>query len=69
MKILSYLMEPMIKDVAGPHSEWKSDLYRDQGIQSKSLLIYFSLIPQSHPFLKLSSISLPTKPWEPGKWR
>lgn len=42
MKILNYLVEPKIKDVAGPHSKWESNLKRDQGIQSKFLLICFS---------------------------
>lgn len=54
-------MEPKIKDVAGPHSKWESDLKRDQGIQSKFLLICFSDPPPSPtPFCCHSSLSPPS---------
>lgn len=40
--MLNYLVEPKIRDMAGSHNKWESDLKRDQGIQSKSLWIYLS---------------------------
>ena len=49
MKILNYFVEPKIKGVAGPHSKWESDLKRDQSIQSKPLLIYFSFSDPATP--------------------
>lgn len=52
-------MEPMIKDVAGLHSEWESDLERDQGVQSKSPLINFSLSDPPTPPLSKAAIHLP----------
>lgn len=58
--MLNYLVEPKIKDTAGPHNKWESDLKRDQGIQSKSLLIYFSFSEPPTP--PLSAAILPTKP-------